>query len=427
ASYQLVNEQRSGANAYNTTFLYDGVGNRTVKNDSGALTSYSYNPANELTLITPPTGQPTTSLWDANGNLLSENAGGSITTYSWNGESRLVGVAYPTGAPDTMSYSADGLRQKKVTGSGTTGFVWDGQNVLMETDASGLTQAHYTDHPGMWGGLASQRRSGASSFFGFDQQANSRVLVTSAGGPSDSYLYGAFGEELSVSGSTVNALRFGGMVGYYRDLAARLYVRARHYEPAVGRWISRDPLGFLGGDWNLYGYGRGRPTVLIDPTGAQIPIACIGCAACVGTIIIASLFACYGSPIGFLECLQCWLDDHPWAYAVLIGCAVVCAVCIPVPVPTPVPVPIPTPVPVPVGAPAMAALSSGAARLGDRPYPWSDDGGFGDLARAPCKRLLRRCVCENWWTDQDCGNCYRYCRHYNCWPWQKCHPRFGGY
>ena len=80
---QLINEQRSGTSSYNTTFLYYGVGNRTVKNDSGALSSYLYNPANELTLM-----QPTTNLCDANGNVLSENAGVSVTTYSWDGSYR---------------------------------------------------------------------------------------------------------------------------------------------------------------------------------------------------------------------------------------------------------------------------------------------------------------------------------------------------
>src|SRR6185437_10738919 len=74
-SCQLTSEQRDGANAYNVSYLYDGVGNRTLKGDSGAFTTYLYNAANELTWIQPPTGQPTTSAWDANGNLKSENAG----------------------------------------------------------------------------------------------------------------------------------------------------------------------------------------------------------------------------------------------------------------------------------------------------------------------------------------------------------------
>jgi len=274
-SNQLINEKRSGTNSYNTTYLYDPVGNRAVKNDSGALTSYSYNPANELTLMQPPTGQPTTSLWDANGNLAVENAGGSITTNSWDGENRLIGVAYSSGAPDSMTYSAEGLRQKKVTGSGTTGFVWDEQNLLLETDGSGVTQAHYTAYPGYWGGLQSRRRSGASSFYGFDPQANDRILASGAGGISDSYLYKAFGEELAISGSTVNPFRFGALVQYYRDLANRLDVRARVLQPDLGRWMSRDPVGRHG-----YGYADNAPTGRVDPGGRRSPIVPLSRGSC---------------------------------------------------------------------------------------------------------------------------------------------------
>ncbi len=117
-----------------------------------------------------------------------------------------------------------------------------------------MTQAHYTDFPGEWGGLASERRGSVSSFYGFDQQANSRILVSIGGNITDNCLYKAFGEELAVAGTTVNPMRFGGQVGYYRDVANRLYVRARHYRTDLGRWMSRDPIGLSGGDWNLYRY-----------------------------------------------------------------------------------------------------------------------------------------------------------------------------
>ena len=157
------------------------------------------------------------------------------------------------------------MRQKKVNSSGTVIFVRDGQNVLIETDANLITQAHYTDSPGEWGGLASERRGSTYSFYGFDQQANSRVLVSIGGNITDSYLYKAFGEELLVSGTTVNPLRFGGEVGYLRDLASRLYVRARHYRTDLGRWMSRDPIGFSGGI-NLFGYVGNDPIIRQDPS-----------------------------------------------------------------------------------------------------------------------------------------------------------------
>ena len=76
--------------------------------------------------------------------------------------------------------------------------------------------------------LSAERRGSTSSFYGFDPQSNSRILVSIGGNITDSCLYKAFDEELAVSGTTANPLRFGGQVGYWRDLADRLYVRARH-------------------------------------------------------------------------------------------------------------------------------------------------------------------------------------------------------
>ncbi len=43
----------------------------------------------------------------------------------------------------------------------------------------------------------------------------------------------------------------------------------RWYDPATGRWLSEDPIGFEGGDANLYRYVENLPTVHIDPTGLQ--------------------------------------------------------------------------------------------------------------------------------------------------------------
>jgi RHS repeat-associated protein len=45
------------------------------------------------------------------------------------------------------------------------------------------------------------------------------------------------------------------------------YYRARYYDPKAGRFISRDPIGFAGGDINLYAYVGNNPVNLFDPFG----------------------------------------------------------------------------------------------------------------------------------------------------------------
>jgi RHS repeat-associated protein len=45
------------------------------------------------------------------------------------------------------------------------------------------------------------------------------------------------------------------------------YCRARYYHPQLQRFISEDPIGFKGGDWNLYAYGRNNLLRYRDPLG----------------------------------------------------------------------------------------------------------------------------------------------------------------
>jgi hypothetical protein len=44
-------------------------------------------------------------------------------------------------------------------------------------------------------------------------------------------------------------------------------MRGRIYDPLAGVWLSRDPIGFAGGDWNLYRFVFNNPVTWIDPSG----------------------------------------------------------------------------------------------------------------------------------------------------------------
>ncbi|MCI5119398.1 MAG: hypothetical protein D3913_15970, partial [Candidatus Electrothrix sp. LOE1_4_5] len=46
------------------------------------------------------------------------------------------------------------------------------------------------------------------------------------------------------------------------------------YDPAIGRWVAKDPIFFAGGDVDLYGYVLGDPVNFVDPDGRwQVTIA----------------------------------------------------------------------------------------------------------------------------------------------------------
>ena len=78
--------------------------------------------------------------------------------------------------------------------------------------------------------------------------------------------YWPYGEVRIESGNKQSEWGFVGLLGYLKDLATLLYVRARHYIPQKARWVTVDPL------WpqeRAYGYGNTSPTVNIDPRGNQ--------------------------------------------------------------------------------------------------------------------------------------------------------------
>jgi RHS repeat-associated protein len=60
---------------------------------------------------------------------------------------------------------------------------------------------------------------------------------------------------------------FGFAGGLYDPDAGLVRFGARDYDPATGRWTAKDPIGFTGGDTNLYGYVLADPLNWYDSLG----------------------------------------------------------------------------------------------------------------------------------------------------------------
>jgi RHS repeat-associated protein len=56
----------------------------------------------------------------------------------------------------------------------------------------------------------------------------------------------------------------------------------RDYDPDVGRWTAKDPIGFAGGDTDLYGYVINDPIKWIDPWGLLVTYHGFGVSAGAG-------------------------------------------------------------------------------------------------------------------------------------------------
>lgn len=66
--------------------------------------------------------------------------------------------------------------------------------------------------------------------------------------------------------------------------AVNLDLHDSHYNPETGRFISEDPIGFGGGDENLYRYVYNNPINFVDPYGEFVPVAVVGLAPGVAAV-----------------------------------------------------------------------------------------------------------------------------------------------
>jgi len=296
--YQLTSETRTGTNAYNITYQYDSAGNRTQMVKNGATTSYTYNSNNQL-LTETSGGTTVTYAYDLNGNLLSKTASGNTTSYTWDWNNHLLSVTEPAGTT-VYEYDGDGTRIIKTQAAVMTKYINDVAlglvQVLMETDNTGVVQAIYN----YGNDLISMNRAGTNSYYNYDGLGSTRQLTNSSGVVTKSYTYDSWGNLIASSGSVVNTYGFTGEQ-QFGEADNLVFLRARYYDPRVGRFISRDPLLSIeyyarrGMDlrklkawstvkprWlNPYIYCLNNPVNLIDPTGGcsktpDIPPGLIG-------------------------------------------------------------------------------------------------------------------------------------------------------
>src|SRR5579859_118482 len=100
-------------------------------------------------------------------------------------------------------------------------------------------------------------RSGATSYYQADGLGSVTSLSNTAGALAQTYTFDSFGNQTASNGSLTNPFQY---TGRELDSETMLYfMRARYFDPASGRFISEDPVTFLGGH-NFYTYVGNWPT-----------------------------------------------------------------------------------------------------------------------------------------------------------------------
>ena len=102
-----------------------------------------------------------------------------------------------------------------------------------------------------------------------DQLGSPRLIVDVNSGTIVERLdYDEFGNVIYDSNPGFQPFGFAGGI-YDRDTGLVRY-GARDYDAQTGRWTAKDPIGFKGGDTNLFNYGVGDPVNWIDPFGLLV-------------------------------------------------------------------------------------------------------------------------------------------------------------
>jgi RHS repeat-associated protein len=193
------------------------------------------------------------------------------TTYHYDARNRLTRVDLPDGTVASYAYDPFGRRVKKQVGSAITLFVYADEGLVGEYDGAGMMRKLYGWKPdGLWGTDPLYMVEGGNYYFYHNDHLGTPQRLTSAvdGAVVWGAGYLAFGAVVVDPSSAVeNNLRF---PGQYADAETGLYYNfQRYYDPQGGRYTQVDPIGFAGGDVNLYGYVGNGPVNLGDPVGLE--------------------------------------------------------------------------------------------------------------------------------------------------------------
>jgi RHS repeat-associated protein len=198
-----------------------------------------------------------TYVWNALNQLVQINyaATQNVTKFSYDGAGRRVGITELTYNTATNSYTV----------AHNQTFIWEGMSIVQESDS---VTNEIRQYPG--GG---EIINGTPYYAAGDHLGSTRELTDQSGSPHAEYEYDPYGAAQKLSGDVDARFQYAGY--HYHKASGLSLTPSRAYNPALGAWLSRDPLGEAGG-LNMFGYVGGNPINYSDPSGLSPGAAFVG-------------------------------------------------------------------------------------------------------------------------------------------------------
>ena len=259
----IVDSGASGVIA-SIALIYDGAGKvlSSDRNLPGTVTlpavaqAYTYDAASQISGAT----------YDALGRLTGDGS----RKFSWDAASRLTAYTPSAGvSPVAFSYDAFG----SMIGRGSRTFVVNyalGQGAVGIVRDGATDTRYYVHTPGGLLLYSVEADGGVHRFYHFDESGNTVYLTGDTGDITDTYGITPFGETVIRTGQSDNPFTFQGVAGVMQEGSSSLYyMRARFYDGATARFLSRDPLSIplRPLSVNPYQYAELNPITNADPSG----------------------------------------------------------------------------------------------------------------------------------------------------------------
>ena len=262
--YDALNQlQRVDYPAYSEELFYDKAGNRARRLVGGEEELYQYDPRNRLMALTRG-GVTTPFQYDNAGNLLRDDK----ARYSYDAFNRTVKVETFDGNVQVNRYDAEGLRHEMEENGRLVRFIFHkGEAVAEQEENSNVIRL-------IRGSELIARSSDSESartyyHYASDEMGSTTHIVDESGNVQNRYAYDAWGKIEVKEEAVPNRFTYYGQ--QIDPITQQYYLRARFYNPVIGRFTQEDT--YRGDGLNLYAYCANNPVYYVDPSGLATSIS----------------------------------------------------------------------------------------------------------------------------------------------------------